>query len=165
MHNPYATPDADLNGVAGVKRSRTILLSSASRIGRWRFLAYAWGPTLVIALVLGWGNHAVTGRRYELPGGAFGILLSVSPFFVMARRRLHDMDRSGWLVPLLLVPLLNLVLAFILIFVEGSDGYNRHGPVPEDNPGWMTYAAAPLALLTALGMLAAIIGSAALFVG
>lgn len=45
-------------------------------------------------------------------------------------KRLHDLDRSGWHVLLLAVPLYNIYLSIVLFIVAGTAGDNRYGPDP-----------------------------------
>lgn len=45
-------------------------------------------------------------------------------------RRLHDMDYSGWMYLVMLVPLVDLVLLLAMIFKKGTAGPNRFGPDP-----------------------------------
>ena len=55
----------------------------------------------------------------------FGIIFMV--------RRLNDINASGWLSLLLLVPLANLILILVMLFKRGSEGANNYGPAPEAN--------------------------------
>ena len=58
-------------------------------------------------------------------------LAAVIPGWSLTVRRLHDRDISGWLILILVVPVLG---AFILLyqFVQDSKpGDNRHGPNPK----------------------------------
>ncbi len=48
-------------------------------------------------------------------------------------RRLHDINQSGWLTFLIIVPLVNFGLLLFLIFKKGSPEMNRYGPVPLKN--------------------------------
>lgn len=43
-------------------------------------------------------------------------------------RRWHDMDQTGWLVLLSLIPIVNLIAAIFLLFVSGTSGANQYGP-------------------------------------
>ena len=45
-------------------------------------------------------------------------------------RRFHDLDKSGWFVLLLFVPLLNVAVILYLIVCKGTDGENQFGPDP-----------------------------------
>ena len=51
-------------------------------------------------------------------------------FFICSAKRFHDMNMSGWLSPLILVPFVNLFFSILLIFVAGTDGVNKYGEPP-----------------------------------
>ena len=51
-------------------------------------------------------------------------------FFV---QRLHDLNLSGWLSVLLLIPVVNLLLILFLVFAPGTQGSNNHGVPPPPN--------------------------------
>ncbi|WP_159429672.1 DUF805 domain-containing protein [Acidaminococcus timonensis] len=46
-------------------------------------------------------------------------------------RRFHDMDRSGWWVLLLFIPVVHLAVYIYLLIRKGTEGDNRFGAVPE----------------------------------
>jgi len=50
--------------------------------------------------------------------------------FATLAKRLHDRDRTGWLVLLGVVPIVNLWILFEALFLRGQDEGNRHG-IPE----------------------------------
>ena len=52
---------------------------------------------------------------------------------IMARRRLHDLDHSGWLALLLIVPLVNVFFGLYILFAAGTEGRNSYGPMPAKN--------------------------------
>ncbi len=45
-------------------------------------------------------------------------------------KRLHDLGRPGWHWLLLMVPLVNIYMSFVLLFQKGSIGANEFGPDP-----------------------------------
>ena len=47
-----------------------------------------------------------------------------------AVKRLHDLGRPGWHYWLLLIPLYNIYLAIVLLFVKGTPGTNPYGVDP-----------------------------------
>lgn len=62
-----------------------------------------------------------------------GIILLLLVFvfvFSVFVRRLHDLDKSGWLTLLALIPLINALLGIILILWPGSHEPNRFGSPP-----------------------------------
>jgi uncharacterized membrane protein YhaH (DUF805 family) len=66
---------------------------------------------------------------------------------VLVRRRLHDLNKSGWHCALLIVPLVNIVMAFWLTFGRGTDGGNDFGPAPAPNSSALVAGAWVLGLL------------------
>ncbi|WEF32700.1 DUF805 domain-containing protein [Pseudoduganella chitinolytica] len=108
------------------------------RIGRVRYLAYSFGAMIVLllaAIVLG----ALLGAIGAGPAVAAGLMqvlvgtLMAAANLVIARRRLHDMGKSGWWGVLLLVPLLNIVVTLWLALGKGDEGPNAFGPPPSPN--------------------------------
>ena len=76
---------------------------------------------------------------------AIGIfyLATIIVSVMFAKRRLNDLNRSGWWFLLFVIPFVNLLLAIYLIFFPGNDGANNFGPAPVANSlgvlilGWM----------------------------
>ena len=55
------------------------------------------------------------------------ILMLWWSFIAINVKRLHDLDRSGWLFLLVLIPLLNIFFFLYLIFAKGKQTPNRFG--------------------------------------
>jgi uncharacterized membrane protein YhaH (DUF805 family) len=158
--NPYAAPRAAVadiyDGDPGVQPVK--LWSAKGRIGRARFLAYTFYSYLlfiVAAFVVG----AVIG--FAGTGGAEGaiglVMLVISiPYFVfyvlMGIQRSHDMNWSGWMLLLALIPL----VALIWVFKSGSQGSNRFGAPPPPNTTSVLIGAWLMPILFVLGIVAAI---------
>jgi len=148
--NPYSTPDAELSH--GQQELYTpSIISFRGRIGRMRYLAYAMGLNLLLMLVMVpvMGLAGFTGGSPDSMS-AFA-MLTVGVFYIativisvmFAKRRLNDLDRSGWWCLLFIVPIANLLLAIYMLFFPGTDGDNNWGPAPAANSlgvlilGWM----------------------------
>ena len=52
------------------------------------------------------------------------------PSLAVSVRRLHDIDRTGWLVLLPILPILALAL-LIMACIDGTPGTNKYGPSPK----------------------------------
>lgn len=52
------------------------------------------------------------------------------PLWAAAVRRLHDTDKSGWLVLISIIPFIGLIVIFLLM-ADGSKGKNKFGPKPK----------------------------------
>ena len=59
------------------------------------------------------------------------LILTFIPTLAVIVRRLHDTNKSGWLILLSLIPLGGLVL-FIFYCIEGDKGPNQYGADPKD---------------------------------
>ena len=55
------------------------------------------------------------------------ILLTIS----ITIRRVHDLNKSGWLCLLSLVPIVNVFFGLYIMFAPGTKGQNKYGPVRE----------------------------------
>jgi uncharacterized membrane protein YhaH (DUF805 family) len=54
--------------------------------------------------------------------------VSAAPHYALIFRRLHDVDRSGWWLLILLLPIVGLVLILYWLSQPGSAGTNKYGP-------------------------------------
>ena len=138
--NPYNAPEADLKqGQDELYTPR--ILSFNGRIGRLRYLAYGIGANFLLMLVMVplVGASALMGGT---PEGMSAVgMAALAVFYVativisvmFAKRRLNDLNRSGWWILLLLVPLVNFILAIYLLFFPGTEGANNFGPAPAPN--------------------------------
>src|SRR5690606_11263876 len=72
-------------------------------------------------------------------------------------KRLHDVGWSGWLVLLCLVPIANLVVYVVALFVPGTPGRNQYGAPPPANSTavvvlfWLWVVAMVIYLLLVMG--------------
>lgn len=131
--------------------------SLTERIGRLRYLAYGVGLGLLtlVPLVLCY----LVALAVPFVGGALAVLayiaLIVFSWGLMVRR-LHDMDKSGLWSLLAFVPIANLVLLIMLLFVGGTVGENRFGPQPPPNTGWVIVGAVSYLFIPAMALAVAI---------
>jgi len=72
-----------------------------------------------------------------MPFGLFYLgysLLLFLPGLGVFVRRLHDVDKSGWLILVSLIPLVGEVWLLALCITEGTKGENKYGPDPKVVP-------------------------------
>lgn len=68
--------------------------------------------------------------------GIIGILLMVVglgllvPTLAVMVRRLHDQDKSGWMILLSLIPFIGGLILLVFMLLPGTAGPNRFGPDP-----------------------------------
>ena len=58
-------------------------------------------------------------------------LAMLIPSIAVAIRRLHDTDKSGWLLLIGLVPFIGAIILIVFYAMEGTKGPNQYGPGPE----------------------------------
>jgi len=146
LSNPYHAPAADFSA-QDLAPYAPQLLSVNGRIGRVRYIAYAvsfqfavfFGLTMVcgmLAALLFRISPKLTMVVVLLP-----YLLATIVGFVYARRRLNDMNRSGWWSILFLVPIVGFGMLIWLLCAKGTPGPNDFGPAPSPNAGGVIAAA------------------------
>jgi uncharacterized membrane protein YhaH (DUF805 family) len=62
-------------------------------------------------------------------------LAMLVPSLAVAIRRLHDTDKSGWLILLGLIPLVGFIILLVFYIQEGTPGPNQYGAGPEPAAG------------------------------
>ena len=97
-----------------------------------------------------YGSSTVTlnGETYQVPpdvawaaiSGSLGLpfillclwgLFTFIPNLAVQVRRLHDQDKSGWMILVGLIPLIGPIWLLVLYLLEGTRGPNRYGPDPK----------------------------------
>jgi uncharacterized membrane protein YhaH (DUF805 family) len=162
MSNPYAPPDAGMPGQATSNRAeRPKVFSTKGRIGRLRFMAYSWLVTIVVAVPLFFligilsGSHMPPGIA-DSAGDALSYYLAYAVTGVMAKRRFNDVNLSGWLALLILMPVVNVFVWLYLMFKSGTPGPNAYGPMPAPNSKTIVILALFIPLIFIIGILAAV---------
>jgi len=62
-------------------------------------------------------------------------LAMIVPSIAVAIRRLHDTDKSGWMLLIGLIPLVGAILLIVFYATEGTSGPNQYGAGPEPAAG------------------------------
>jgi uncharacterized membrane protein YhaH (DUF805 family) len=100
------------------------------RMEYWMFFVGYMGAAVVTSIIDG-----VLGMG-QMVFGVYGplttllLLGAIVPSIAVGVRRLHDQDKTGWLMLLGLIPIANLVL-LVFMFLEGTKGDNKYGPDPK----------------------------------
>ena len=58
------------------------------------------------------------------------VIANIIPTYAAAVRRIHDSDKSGWMVLIAVIPLIGLYI-IVLLIADGTKGKNRFGPKPK----------------------------------
>ncbi|MES2494293.1 MAG: DUF805 domain-containing protein [Pseudomonadota bacterium] len=107
----------------------------------WLFVLFQVLVLLVIAAIFGSPNYQQMGMFFgvssslSITGGILQNLFALASFIpslAVAVRRLHDQDRTGWLLLLVFIPILGWFALLVLMCLEGTRGPNRFGPDPKN---------------------------------
>ena len=116
-------------------------LGRSRRREYWMFLLFTLLIQMVLEAVFGTrtGGVGPTGANFAVsiqggPGGLISGLFALASFIpslAVSIRRLHDQDRTGWLLLLVLIPFLGWFALLVLMCLEGTRGPNRFGSDPK----------------------------------
>lgn len=111
------------------------------RMEYWMFVLFSVLVYVVLGAMFGHNTEVVRGptnfyvnRALTGPGNAIAGLFwlgSLIPALAVAVRRLHDQDRTGWLLLLWFIPFFGWFALFVLMLLDGTPGDNRYGPDPK----------------------------------
>nr|WP_260295022.1 DUF805 domain-containing protein [Sedimenticola hydrogenitrophicus] len=162
--NPYQTPAATVEP-ADIQTYQPRIIAVSGRIGRLRYIAYGTGLMLLSNLLfvfLGTLSGISGSVGIASVTGGYGLLLILLYLFlfaiaiIYAKRRLNDLNHTGLLSLLLIVPVGNILLALYLLFGRGTRGANRYGPAPCGNSIGVKILGLMIPVVMVVGILAAI---------
>lgn len=88
---------------------------------------------LLFVLIMNVLIGVITAVVGEGLGSILSLIFSLAiivPYIALGIRRFHDLDKSGWWVISLLIPLVNLIMLLVFFTKKGTDGPNQYGPDP-----------------------------------
>ena len=119
--------------------------SASGRIGRWRFIGFtsiaSFSAYILMSLVMGMlmvilRSLGTSGINIMMVSGLVVICIVLAVQIIFLKRRLNDLDQSGWMIFLMLIPIVGQIFYLYLLFAPGSSGSNRYGPAPSKNSAW-----------------------------
>lgn len=98
------------------------------------------------------GFGIIAGDPVSVGGGSvFAVLIGIAAYVAIAWfglaqgvKRLHDIDKSGWLILLCLVPVVNFFWGLYILFADGTVGPNQFGDDPKNRMPYQQAPAAPI---------------------
>ncbi len=160
--NPYESPKSN-PATSSEQTYPPKFLAINGRIGRLRYLAYGMIATFLTVVVLGILSAimipmlATSGMSESVMIIIFGILYLPLIVFsiIFMKRRLNDLDKSGWWQLLAYIPLVGILFAIYILFWPGTKGSNTYGLQPAKNSPLLIIAGLILPIFL-VGVLAAI---------
>jgi uncharacterized membrane protein YhaH (DUF805 family) len=153
--NPYAAPRTNVaRGDAPEDYGELKVFSAQGRLGRVRYIGYTMGVTLLMSIVIGIaaGLATLAAPAVALLVAGVGYVAIVVVQFMLTIQRSHDMNVTGWLSLIVLVPLGVLVFWF----APGTRGENNYGKPPPPNSTGAVVLACLLPFMVIVGIVAAV---------
>ena len=113
---------------------KELFFTSEGRLNRKSYIYRSFFLSIVLFVVQGiWSFAADTFGALDLLFSIVAFVLGIFQLaanIMMGVRRLHDLDKCGWWMLLLIVPLVNLFFCLYLLFFKGTEGPNQYGDDP-----------------------------------
>jgi uncharacterized membrane protein YhaH (DUF805 family) len=87
---------------------------------------------IIVAMII---DNVAKTTIGELPYGFFYIVYALAvfiPALAVGVRRLHDIGKSGWMMLLILIPIVGGIWLLILFCMDGVVGQNEYGTNPKE---------------------------------
>jgi len=104
------------------------LFSFEGRMNRAKYWLYIIAVTILAAVLFA----IASGISIILPkiGIALMLIVAIASLWIsfsIQIKRWHDLDKSGWMILLNIIPILNIVAFVVTGFFKGTTGSNRFG--------------------------------------
>jgi len=168
--NQYQSPSSNVETANNTEVAAVRLFAVSGRIGRIRYLAYSFGISivLIIMVMLATFLSSLSGIASYTDGGSgdlynigtiIAVVLTIAAyifFFVLSImltiQRAHDFNASGWLSLIYFIPFVSL----IFLFIPGTNGENQYGLKTPPNGAATIVVIVMFLLIPIIGILAAI---------
>lgn len=98
----------------------------AARSEYWYFILFS----VLLGIFIGaCGEIFLPPKEAELLASIIQLALFL-PTLSVSVRRLHDLDKSGWWVLVLIIPIIGTIVFIVWACKKGTDGNNQYGPDP-----------------------------------
>ena len=105
-------------------------ISRGEYIKKFLFLLFSIIPLIIIFVFLVEFLGDFVEDILTLLLGIIGVFINIS-YLMLSIRRLHDLNKSGWLILIAIVPLIDIAFFIYLLACQGTHGDNDFGPEPE----------------------------------
>lgn len=131
-YSPWTTPKSSerTSPYSPIAIGERKLLSLEGRMGRINFAAWS----LLILIVVGFIGGFLATLIEPVVGPSVTLLMTsvcyTAASVIIGVRRLHDLNWSGWLILIAIVPYAGAVIGLLMLFKPGTAGDNKFGPQP-----------------------------------
>lgn len=122
-----------MNYYIGVIKKYAEFSGRARRKEYWMFVLFNFIFSFIISII-----DKAAGLNIAVSGGEIGILSLIYSLFVLipslavSVRRMHDIEKSGWMLLLGLIPVVGSIILLVLHCKAGTVGENKYGADPKE---------------------------------
>lgn len=130
-----------MNWYLAVLKKYAVFSGRARRMEFWIFVLINFIIGIVLAII-----DSVAGLGFGGGMGVLGTIYSLAvliPSLAVGVRRLHDTNRTGWWLLIVLVPLAGIIIYIVFAAMDSQPGENKYGPNPKAAPAPPATPAAP----------------------
>ncbi len=120
-----------MNWYLEVLKKYAVFSGRARRKEYWYFSLFNLLITIVLAVIDGMTGTLIAEANIGLLGGIYALAILI-PFLAVSVRRLHDTDRSGWWLLIVLIPLIGSIVFIVFCAQDSQPGENQYGSNPKD---------------------------------
>ena len=119
-----------MNWYLKVLKQYAVFNGRARRKEYWMFTLFNM-IFATIALILDYAFGTVNSEfGYGIFNGLYSLAVFI-PGLAVTVRRLHDIGKSGWMLLIVLIPLIGPIWLLILLVTDSQPGENQYGPNPK----------------------------------
>ncbi len=117
-----------MNWYIAVLKKYAVFNGRAGRKEFWMFVLFNLIISLLLSLIEGLFSDSTS-----ILSGLYSLAILV-PSLAVAVRRLHDTNRSGWWLFLILLPIVGPIVLIVFYAMAGDKAANKYGEVPASEP-------------------------------
>jgi len=103
----------------------------ARRKEYWMFILFNMIFGIVAMILDNILGIAIEGVGYGPLYGLYALAVFI-PGLAVAVRRLHDVGKSGWMILVVLIPLIGAIWLLVLMVTDSNSGENQYGQNPKE---------------------------------
>ena len=119
-----------MNWYLEVLKKYAVFSGRARRKEYWFFALF----NFLFAMAIGFVDGLMGTFNPATGIGTLGLIYALAvliPGIAVTVRRLHDTDRSGWWLLIILIPLIGAIVLLVFMVFDSKPGQNQYGPNPK----------------------------------
>ena len=113
-----------------VLKKYAVFSGRARRKEYWYFFLFNVLITIVLLVIDGMTGTLDAAAGIGLLGSIYALAVLI-PALAVSVRRLHDTDRSGWWLLIMLIPLIGVIVILVFTVQDSKPGENQYGSNPK----------------------------------